>query len=93
MDLIPVFDYDTGHCNISVRPDGYKSSAEEDSQENVTAFGWHEDCFPFVCVLMLSDCTEMVGGETMLKTGNGDFLKVRGPTMVCPPLQLTTIGS
>ena len=43
---------------------------------------WHTDSYPFVCVLMLSDCTGMVGGETALKTGNGDILKVRGPEMV-----------
>lgn len=44
--------------------------------------GWHTDSYPFVCVLMLSDCTNMVGGETALRTGNGDVLKVRGPQMV-----------
>lgn len=44
--------------------------------------GWHTDSYPFVCVLMLSDCTNMVGGETALCTGNGDILKVRGPQMV-----------
>jgi hypothetical protein len=44
--------------------------------------GWHTDSYPFVCVLMLSDCTDMVGGETALCTGDGDLLKVRGPQMV-----------
>lgn len=44
--------------------------------------GWHVDSYPFVCVLMLSDCTNMVGGETALRTGNGNILKVRGPEMV-----------
>ena len=43
---------------------------------------WHTDSYPFVCVTMLSDCTKMIGGETALKTGNGDILKVRGPQMV-----------
>lgn len=92
VDLVPVFEYDTGHCNVSVRPDGDTSTpppssppprgteAEKDEKE---VFGWHEDCFPFVCVVMLSDCSEMVGGETMLKTGNGKLLKVRGPSKVC----------
>ncbi|EON65023.1 hypothetical protein W97_04258 [Coniosporium apollinis CBS 100218] len=45
--------------------------------------GWHTDSYPFVCVLMLSDCTNMVGGETALQTGYGDILKVRGPQMGC----------
>ncbi|KAL1965649.1 hypothetical protein VTN77DRAFT_5326 [Rasamsonia byssochlamydoides] len=42
---------------------------------------WHTDSYPFVCVTMLSDCTEMVGGETALRKGNGEVLKVRGPQM------------
>ncbi|KAI0102929.1 hypothetical protein GGR51DRAFT_275981 [Nemania sp. FL0031] len=45
--------------------------------------GWHTDSYPFVCVTMLSDCTDMVGGETALRTGNGDIMKVRGPQMGC----------
>ncbi|GAD96394.1 conserved hypothetical protein [Paecilomyces variotii No. 5] len=42
---------------------------------------WHTDSYPFVCVTMLSDCTEMIGGETALRTGNGKVVKVRGPQM------------
>ncbi|KAI0160231.1 hypothetical protein GGR57DRAFT_499644 [Xylariaceae sp. FL1272] len=45
--------------------------------------GWHTDSYPFVCVTMLSDCAEMVGGETALRTGTGDIIKVRGPQMGC----------
>ena len=48
--------------------------------------GWHTDSYPFVVVLMLSDCTNMVGGETALKTGTGEVLKVRGPGMVSNPV-------
>lgn len=47
---------------------------------------WHTDSYPFVCVTMLSDCTTMVGGETALRTGTGDILKVRGPAMVYPDI-------
>lgn len=43
---------------------------------------WHTDSYPFVCVLMLSDCENMVGGETALETGTGEIMKVRGPEMV-----------
>jgi hypothetical protein len=43
---------------------------------------WHTDSYPFVCVTMLSDCTNMIGGETALRTGNGEIMKVRGPQMV-----------
>jgi hypothetical protein len=45
---------------------------------------WHTDSYPFVCVTMLSDCTNMVGGETALRTGTGEIMKVRGPQMVSP---------
>ena len=51
-------------------------------EEETTAFGWHFDSVPFVCVTMLSDCKGMVGGETAIKTGRGTQMKIRGPTMV-----------
>ncbi|KAL8702943.1 MAG: hypothetical protein Q9201_003897 [Fulgogasparrea decipioides] len=44
---------------------------------------WHKDSYPFVCVTMLSDCKSMIGGETALRTGNGEILKVRGPEIGC----------
>ena len=44
--------------------------------------GWHKDSYPFVCVLMLSDCSTMIGGETALLRGDGGIEKVRGPAMV-----------
>ncbi len=47
---------------------------------------WHTDSYPFVCVTMLSECATMIGGETALRTGTGDILKVRGPQMVSPTL-------
>ncbi|KAL8874683.1 MAG: hypothetical protein Q9174_000023 [Haloplaca sp. 1 TL-2023] len=44
---------------------------------------WHTDSYPFVCVTMLSDCSNMLGGETALRTGTGEVVKVRGPAMGC----------
>ena len=55
------------------------SSPREDEKPIVD---WHTDSYPFVCVTMLSDCTNMIGGETALRTGDGNILKVRGPQMV-----------
>jgi hypothetical protein len=52
-------------------------------EDNKPIVGWHHDSYPFVCVLMMSDCTNMVGGETALRTASGDILKVRGPQMGC----------
>jgi hypothetical protein len=67
-----------------------KSSIHSDEGIDVTSFkddkpivGWHTDSYPFVCVLMMSDCTNMVGGETALRTANGEVIRVRGPTEGC----------
>ena len=51
-------------------------------EDDKPVVGWHTDSYPFVCVLMLSDCEAMVGGETALRTANGNILKVRGPQRV-----------
>lgn len=50
-------------------------------EEDLPIVDWHTDSYPFVCVTMLSDCTNMIGGETALRTGDGDIMKVRGPQM------------
>ncbi|PKX93056.1 uncharacterized protein P174DRAFT_373107 [Aspergillus novofumigatus IBT 16806] len=42
---------------------------------------WHTDGYHFVCVVMLSDCEDMIGGETELRKGNGETIKIRGPQM------------
>lgn len=69
-----------------------KASAEQTSERSSKAMrmdddekpvvGWHTDSYPFVCVTMLSDCTNMIGGETALRTANNEVLKVRGPDKV-----------
>lgn len=78
VDLVPVMDYEIGHINLSVPGDKKKRKNVEDD----AIVGWHRDSYPFVCVLMLSDCTGMVGGETALRTGTGEIKKVRGPQKV-----------
>jgi hypothetical protein len=72
-------DYEIGHINMSVpgRKAQYDSSVVKDDEEAIV--GWHRDSYPFVCVLMMSDTTGMIGGETALRTGTGDIKKVRGP--------------
>jgi hypothetical protein len=81
VDLVPVMDYEIGHINISVP--GSKSDADQivdDEDDKDSVVGWHKDSYPFVCVLMMSDTTGMIGGETALRTGTGAIKKVRGPT-------------
>jgi hypothetical protein len=53
------------------------------SADDKPIVGWHTDSYPFVCVLMMSDCTNMVGGETPRRTANGDVIRVRGPIEGC----------
>ncbi|WQF77311.1 hypothetical protein CDEST_02325 [Colletotrichum destructivum] len=82
VDLIPNIQYEVGNINISIQNavgDQKKVQAKRNDSNSVTK--WHYDAFPFVCVVMMSDATNMVGGETALKTGTGEILKVRGPQM------------
>lgn len=80
MDLVPVIDFEIGHMNISI------SKGEEQSEDSAAVdrpiVSWHTDSYPFVCVTMLSDCSNMAGGETALRKGDGGIVKVRGPQMV-----------
>ncbi|KAF1845942.1 uncharacterized protein K460DRAFT_366785 [Cucurbitaria berberidis CBS 394.84] len=69
------------HQRKRVRADeGVDMGSSEDDKPIV---GWHTDSYPFVCVLMMSDCTDMVGGETALRTANGEVIRVRGPSEGC----------
>ena len=83
-------DFEIGHVNVSVKNKATmhvsRAKAMEDNDDPIV--DWHTDSYPFVCVLMLSDASNMIGGETALRTGTGEILKVRGPQMVgdhlCP---------
>lgn len=76
-------DYEIAAINISVNDETAAVVEDSNSDEDLPAFSWHRDSYPFVCVTMLSDCTGMTGGETALKTATGEIMKVRGPAMVC----------
>ncbi|KAK4897615.1 hypothetical protein LTR27_004761 [Elasticomyces elasticus] len=93
VDLIPNMDFEIGHINVSVKSEK-QALAEREAVESSTdgskpweddkpVVGWHRDSYPFVCVTMLSDCTNMIGGETALKKADGGVLRVRGPGMGC----------
>ncbi|RBQ80659.1 hypothetical protein FVER14953_09549 [Fusarium verticillioides] len=75
--LVHAFEYEIGHCNL-LFSDG--EDEKKGASDNV-GFSWHYDSFPFVCVTMLSDCSDMKGGETAVLKGDAEVLKVRGPTM------------
>ncbi|KAJ4007151.1 hypothetical protein NW752_010573 [Fusarium irregulare] len=76
IDLIHAFEYEIGHVNL------FFSDGEDDKDAKTNlGFSWHYDSFPFVCVTMLSDCSDMKGDETAILKGDGEILKVSGPTI------------
>lgn len=75
------WDYEIANINISAGEESSANLPTEDKSDT-SAFAWHYDSFPFVCVTMLSDCTNMTGGETAIRTPSGDIKKIRGPAMV-----------
>lgn len=76
-------DIDIGSINISVQGQGQdKGKVENQSEDDIPITNWHHDSYPFVCVVMMSDASKMVGGETALRSGSGEIMKVRGPQMV-----------
>lgn len=89
-------EFELGHINVSVKSDEEAQDELEAvdqmeregkatggfSEDDKPIISWHHDSYPFVCVTMLSDCSGMVGGETVLRTGDGGTIKVRGPQMV-----------
>ncbi|KAL4873210.1 hypothetical protein BDV12DRAFT_182447 [Aspergillus spectabilis] len=82
VDLVPAMDFEIGHVNLAkvnrAADEGMSGCAWEGDDPIVD---WHTDSYPFVCVTMLSDCTGMIGGETALRKGDGEVVKVRGPQM------------
>ncbi|CAI6341639.1 unnamed protein product [Periconia digitata] len=94
IDIVPAMDYEIAHINHSVKvttASKDQSASRESLSNNKTdedddekpIVGWHTDSYPFVCVLMMSDCTGMVGGETAVRTADGRIIKIRGPTQGC----------
>ncbi|GAA5913566.1 hypothetical protein JCM5296_001426 [Sporobolomyces johnsonii] len=56
-------------------------AAADDGMGADGSIAFHHDSYPFVAVVMLSDCQNMVGGETAIKTGDGRIVKARGPSI------------
>lgn len=83
IDLVPMIDIDIGNLNVSVEDEGDdKDRMTNQSDDDIPITNWHYDSYPFVCVVMMSDASKMIGGETALRNGSGEIIKVRGPQMV-----------
>lgn len=81
VELVHAFDYEIGHINVSIKQETTKIVTEEAKvAEDIPGIvSWHFDSPQFVCVLMLSDTSAMVGGETALMKPDGEVVKVEGP--------------
>ncbi|RSL62900.1 hypothetical protein CEP54_005538 [Fusarium duplospermum] len=82
VEVVPAFDFDIANINISVSDDknaeisiGENKLRDGSDNDNLSSVAWHYDSFPFVCVVMMSDCTGMVGGETAVRKPNGEVIK------------------
>ena len=84
IDLAVSWDFEIANINISINDETKTiyQNGDQPAKDDSEAFAWHYDSFPFVCVTMLSDCTNMVGGETAIKMPSGEIRKFRGPEMV-----------
>ncbi|KAF4963203.1 hypothetical protein FSARC_8781 [Fusarium sarcochroum] len=51
---------------------------DESQYDDTHIDSWHKDQTPVVLVLMLSDTSTMVGGETAVRLGDGTIIKSRG---------------
>ncbi|KAI5952902.1 hypothetical protein KGF54_003769 [Candida jiufengensis] len=83
VELEIIMNYEIGHVNISIKSDDAANEElikherlmidepkRKNSGDDIPAVvGWHYDSYPFVCVLMLSDTSKMIGGETSLRMG------------------------
>lgn len=77
VELEIVMDYEIAHLNVSMKDPAqaeeerlqHSNTRDPDGTNIPAVVGWHYDSYPFVCVLMLSDTTEMIGGETSLRMG------------------------
>ena len=57
------------------------TSIPKSAWDDVPIDEWHKDQVPVVCVVMLSDISNMAGGETAIRTGNGKLIKARGANL------------
>ncbi|KAF5536419.1 hypothetical protein FNAPI_11761 [Fusarium napiforme] len=57
------------------------TSIPKSQWDDVAIDAWHKDQVPVVCVVMLSDISNMEGGETAIRTGAGNLIKARGANL------------
>ncbi|CCH41204.1 hypothetical protein BN7_741 [Wickerhamomyces ciferrii] len=83
-EVLPLFPSLTAATNLSLRSESSAKVSQrpedfDNPDEIPGVVTWHFDSPQFVCVLMLSDTTKMIGGETSLVKGDGKVAKVANP--------------
>lgn len=97
MGLVPAHDFEVGHVNVQLGPkgrDGVRDLSDiptlplpegqrvaPSEYDSRMVDDWHFDQVPYVAVLMLSDTTGMIGGETAVMTKDGTADVVPGPVL------------
>lgn len=84
---------EVGYVNVQLGPEGVEGvyKLQETPSPSLAAItapiapnsgpmtdSWHKDSTQIVVVVMLSDCLTMLGGETAIRTGSGEVVKMRG---------------
>ncbi len=55
---------------------------------------WHRDSYPFVAIVMLTDPSGVLGGETAIQHGDGSILPISFPSAgSCVVLQASVCGA
>ncbi|RPA93756.1 hypothetical protein L873DRAFT_1815488 [Choiromyces venosus 120613-1] len=70
---------ESGRVRVEVEKRSEEEMSKEVNGEGGLIVPWHYDSYPFVCVVMLSDTTNMVGGETVIKRGDGSLFGISQP--------------
>ena len=93
VDLEIMFNYEVAHINLAVgnadekkvednnnNKDNNNNNNNNNKQEESSVVGWHFDSYPFVCVLMLTDLSKSIGGETCFRNERtGELVRVADP--------------
>ncbi|KAK1974017.1 hypothetical protein LZ30DRAFT_641053 [Colletotrichum cereale] len=85
VDLTVRIDYELGHVNFGIESGKVLTAVQAPGEilkngptaENTEVVGWHKDSYPFSATLMLSDSTDMYGGELVVQLEGGKSHKLQ----------------
>lgn len=95
IDLFTPHTFSKGHINASFTPRprdtpppvidnsiDYEALKKKQNQNGdiPSSLNWHYDSVPVVCVMMLSSPPNMIGGETAIRDGEENVIRVENPT-------------